>query len=204
MEQLIKAAEIFVKERFKEEVTGHDWLHMERVRRQSSLIWEKEKIGDPLYVDLVALLHDVDDRKLAYVDHALTLKDWLVMMDVQQDLISKLLTDTSNISFRKGNHSLLSPEALIVQDADRLDALGATGISRAFAYGAKNGQMICKEGDFTEQNQNGGTDSTVAHFYDKLLLLKDRMNTKTGREMAEQRHRFMRSFLCQFEKEWKE
>ena len=202
MDQLIKEAEMFVKERFKEEVTGHDWFHMERVRRQAYMIWDKERVGDPLYVDLVALLHDVDDSKVASAVHALTLEEWLEKMDVQKELMAKLLTDTSNISFRAGNRSLLSPEALIVQDADRLDALGAIGIARAFAYGAHSGQMICKQGDFREQNRSTG--STIEHFYDKLLLLKDLMNTKTGREMAEEKHQFMLSFLCQFKKEWKE
>ena len=204
MEQLIKEAEAFVKVRFKEEVTGHDWLHMERVRRISSLIWEKERVGDPLYIDLVALLHDVDDDKLASAEHTLTLKEWLVHMGVQQDLMLKLLTDTANISYRKGIRSLLSPEALIVQDADRLDAMGAIGIARAFAYGAKSGQMICHNGDLNGQMKDRDSGSTVAHFYDKLLVLKDLMNTKTGREMAEERHAFMQSFLCQFKKEWKE
>ena len=204
MEQLIKEAEDFVKVRFKEEVTGHDWLHMERVRKLSSLIWGKERAGDPLYIDLVALLHDVDDDKLASVEHTITLKEWLVHMGVQQDLMLKLLTDTANISYRKGIRSLLSPEALIVQDADRLDAMGAVGIARAFAYGAKSGQMICHKGDLNDQMRDKESDSTVAHFYDKLLVLKDLMNTKTGREMAEERHAFMQSFLCQFKKEWKE
>lgn len=201
LEDLIKQAEIFVKERFKEEETGHDWLHMERVRQQSFLIWEKEQMGDPLYMDLVALLHDVDDYKLASAERAPALKEWLVKMNVGEDLRAKLLTDTSNISFSKGNRQLLSPEALIVQDADRLDAIGAVGIARAFAYGAISGQMICKQGELKQQKGRG---STIAHFYDKLLVLKDIMNTKTGKEMAEERHAFMESFLCQFEKEWKE
>ena len=204
MEQLIKEAEAFVKDRFKEEVTGHDWLHMERVRKLSFLIWEHERAGDPLYIDLVALLHDVDDDKLASKEHTHTLKDWLINMGVQQDLMQNLLTDTANISYRKGVRSLLSPEALIVQDADRLDAMGAIGIARAFAYGAKSGQMICHKGDLNDRMRDKGSGSTVAHFYDKLLVLKDLMNTKTGREMAEERHEFMQAFLCQFKKEWKE
>ncbi len=192
-----------MSERFKEDVTGHDWLHMERVRRHSRKIWEKERMGNPLYMDLVALLHDVDDDKLALTANDLTLKDWLIMNKVPSDMVEKILTDTANISFRKGNRSLLSPEALIVQDADRLDAIGAIGIARAFAYGSKSGQLICRQGEWKEDRKKK-SGSTVAHFYDKLLVIKDLMNTDTGREMAEERHTFMQSYLCQFEKEWKE
>lgn len=192
-----------MKQRFKEEVTGHDWLHMERVRYHARYIWEKERTGDPLYIDLVALLHDVDDDKLASAEEDLTLKDWLTKKRVPSGLVGKLLKDTANISFRKGERSMLTVEAKIVQDADRLDAIGAIGIARAFAYGSKNGQLLCKQGDWKQETrQKSG--STVAHFYDKLLLIKDLMNTETGRKMAEERHAFLQSYLCQFEKEWKE
>ena len=199
MQTVIKAAELFVKERFLDDVTGHDWYHMERVRKLSLLIYQSERSGDPELIELIALLHDVSDSKLnrSKKEGESLLSKWLEANIKDTLLIQKLKRDVASISFKEGLKEGLSPEAAIVQDADRLDALGAIGIARAFAYGGAKGQPI-----YLPEKEAGP--STISHLYDKLLLLKDLMNTQTGKKMAEERHQFILLFVEKFKKEMME
>lgn len=190
--------------------TGHDWWHVYRVWKMAQRIGQAEK-ADLLVVDLAALLHDIADWKLHDGDSMLGPKiarDWLDSLDLGPGISEHVCHIIANISFKgaKVEPPTLSPEGKVVQDADRLDAMGAIGIARAFAYGGAKGQAIYDptvkptEHRTAEAYLKGGT--TINHFYEKLLLLKDRMNTATGRAMAEERHRFMEDYLRRFYEEW--
>ncbi|WP_225983583.1 MULTISPECIES: HD domain-containing protein [Bacillaceae] len=199
MREAIKAAEEFVKKRFINDTTGHDWQHMDRVRRLSLLIYQTEQTGDPELIELIALLHDLSDSKLNGTKKAgeAVLSEWLESNVKNEEIRGKIKRDVSSISFSEGLREGLSPEAAIVQDADRLDALGAIGIARAFAYGSHKGHPIYLPKD-------DSAPSTFTHFYDKLLLLKTLMNTRTGKRLAEERHQFILLFLEQFKKDMME
>ena len=199
LRKVIQAAEEFVKNRFFNDTTGHDWYHMDRVRKLALKIYQTERTGNPELIELIAILHDIPDFKLnnSKEEGEKLLSMWLESNLSESSMIEKIKKDIASISFREGIREGLSPEAAIVQDADRLDAIGAMGIARAFTYGGYKGQPIYITND-------QAATSTLAHFYDKLLLLKDLINTKTGKEMAEDRHRFMLLFLEQFKKEMME
>lgn len=199
MREAIKVAEEFVKKRFNTDATGHDWHHMNRVRKLSLLIYQREQTGDPELIELIALLHDLSDSKLNGTKNEgeAVLNVWLESHIENKAIIDKVKRDIDSISFREGLRDGLSPEAAIVQDADRLDALGAIGVARAFAYGGHKGQPIYISND-------EATPSTFTHFYDKLLLLKALMNTRTGKRLADERHQFILLFLEQFKKEMME
>jgi len=193
------------------ESTGHDWWHVVRVAGLAATIRETEG-GDPLRVELTALLHDVFDEKFYAGDAALALSgliDQLGMRPAFPDAVwDGIIFDILHLGFKGGfDRTPLSPEGQIVQDADRLDAMGAIGIARAFAYGAVKGQEIynpesgCVEICTPEEYRNVNR-STINHFYEKLLLLRDRMNTDTARKIAERRHRFMEEYLAEFFAEW--
>lgn len=198
--QVIAEAEKLVKSKYLEERTGHDWYHMNRVRNMALFLCEKEQLGDCFLVELMALLHDMRDTKLIKDQADLDfLKDWLIAQGLTEADTYQLIQDIDSISYSKGKHSHLSIEAAIVQDADRLDAIGAIGIARAFTYGSSISQMMyLPENEANIINES----STIQHFYDKLLLLKDSMNTNAAKELAEERHQFMLTFLQQFMKEW--
>ena len=193
---MIKCAIEFAKEIFEGDGSGHDLDHTLRVYRMAMRIAEKEG-ADRLTVGLAALLHDVDDRKLS--PETYEGKDravgFLRSHGADEQMIAGIVGIISQISFSAGNGRPDTLEGCCVQDADRLDAIGAIGIGRAFAFGGSRGRrMHDPEGvDLT---------TTVQHFYDKLLLLKDRMNTETGKKLAEERDAFMRTFLEQFYDEW--
>lgn len=202
-------AEVYVRELMADDISGHDWWHILRVKTLALKIAEKEG-GDKFIIGLAALLHDVDDWKLEKGGAKTGLaKGWLQTLPLQNSQVEKILKVIDEVSF-KGNFvadRATSVEAKIVQDADRLDAIGAIGIARAFAYGGSKARQIYdpfqKPGEFhtfEEYKSNRGT--TVNHFYEKLLLLKDRMNTPTAKTMAEGRHLFMEKFLQYFFKEW--
>ena len=199
LRKVIQAAEEFVKNKYSNDTTGHDWYHMDRVRKLSLKIFQAEQTGDPQLIELIAILHDIPDSKLnnSKEEGENLLSMWLESNLRETTMIEKIKNDIASISFREGKREGLSPEAAIVQDADRLDAIGAMGIARAFTYGGHKGQPI-----YITNDQSAT--STLAHFYDKLLLLKDLINTKTGKEMAEDRHYFMLLFLEQFKKEMME
>ena len=201
----------FVKEKLEGAEAGHDWFHIERVWKLSKKIAEKEG-GNLEVIELSALLHDIADPKFHNGDETLALKisqNFLEEIHVEGELIEQVLFVIKNISFKNRaeapeNHPL---ELQIVQDADRLDAIGAIGIARTFNFGGfKNNLMYHPEikpnlgMNKEEYKKSNGT--TINHFYEKLLLLKDLMNTETAKKIASERHDFMLQFLDEFYKEW--
>lgn len=193
------------------EGSGHDWWHIERVWRMAKRIGQAES-ADLLVVELAALLHDIADWKAHGGDFTIGPKmamAWLESLDLDSSIIQQVGQIIADISFKgaKVEQPTLSLEGKVVQDADRLDAMGAIGIARAFAYGGAKGRVIYDPNCRSVQHdsvdaylRNDGT--TINHFYEKLLLLKDRMNTPTGKAMAEGRHQFMEDYLRQFYEEW--
>lgn len=190
--------------------TGHDWWHVYRVWNMVRRIGQAEK-ADLLIVELAALLHDIADWKLHEGDSSVgpkVAKDWLDSLDVDPSISEHVCQIIANISFKGAavEQPPLSLEGQVVQDADRLDAMGAIGIARAFAYGGAKGRAIYDpvvrptEHRTAEAYLKGGT--TINHFYEKLLLLKDRMNTATGKALAQERHQFMEEYLRRFGEEW--
>jgi uncharacterized protein len=199
---IIGEIEEFAKTSIIEFDSGHDWWHLNRVRNLALLIQHSENKGDRYIIEIAALLHDVDDRKFRKAGGSgaeKIIKDLLNMHSVEDGIIKEVVTINKYISFSSGNNNTTkSFEFEIVQDADRLDAIGAIGIARAFNYGGfKNNAIYIPDVD-----GQGLKSSTVAHFYDKLLLLKDMMNTATARKMAQERHNFLERFLKEFYKEW--
>lgn len=186
----------FVKKEFLGEGTGHDYFHLKRVVENALKIGKAEN-ADLFLVELSAWLHDVGDYKLHDgVDRSEELvKEFLLTQNLSGELIDKVNEIISQVSFSKGN-SVTSLEAKVVQDADRLDAIGAIGIARAFAFGGSRGRELW--------NPDQPESTTVQHFYDKLLKLKDLMNTETAKVIAEKRHRFLEEFLDQFYEEWEQ
>ena len=190
--------------------TGHDWWHVYRVWKMAKRIGHTEQ-ADPLIVDLAALLHDIADWKLHEGDSSVgpaRAKQWLDGLDLEPGIVDNICRIIANISFKGAavEQQSLSLEGQVVQDADRLDAMGAIGIARTFAYGGAKGRPIHDPAikptnhSTPEAYLKGGT--SVNHFYEKLLLLKDRMNTATGRAMAQERHEFMEDYLRRFFEEW--
>ena len=199
-DELIKTTEEFVKQNLKGFDSGHDWWHIDRVRRIALFINEQEVIADPFIVELAALLHDMVDSKFAGDDFEQGYAMIGVFMDNSglSEIKQHVIEVIRNVSFSNKNPSgnLTDPVLLIIQDADRLDAMGAIGIARAFNYGGfRNNTIYNPE---TELN----TSSTIGHFYEKLLVLKYRMNTLTAKRLAVERHDFLEVFLKQFYKEW--
>ena len=201
----------FVKEKLEGAEAGHDWFHIERVWKLSKKIAEKEG-GNLEVIELSALLHDIADPKFHNGDETLALKiskDFLEEIHVEGELIEQVLFVIKNISFKNRAEAPENPplELQIVQDADRLDAIGAIGIARTFNFGGfKNNLMYHPEikpnlgMNKEEYKKSNGT--TINHFYEKLLLLKDLINTKTAKKIASERHNFMLQFLDEFYKEW--
>ena len=204
----------FVKETLKEAEGGHDWFHIQRVYSNAEQIAQGEDV-DLLVVSLGALLHDIADAKFHNGDESVgprIAKRFLDALGVGQDTIAHVVNIINNISFKNslsndGQPKFDSKELQIVQDADRLDTMGAIGIARAFNYGGfKNREMynpdIAPNLNLTKEEYKTSKAPTINHFYEKLLLLKDQMNTATGKKMAEERHAYMLGFLKQFYKEW--
>lgn len=201
----------FVKEKLEGAEAGHDWFHIERVWKLSKKIAEKEG-GNLEVIELSALLHDIADPKFHNGDETLALKisqNFLEEIHVNAELIEQVLFVIKNISFKNRAEAPENPplELQIVQDADRLDAIGAIGIARTFNFGGfKNNLMYHPEikpnlgMNKEEYKKSNGT--TINHFYEKLLLLKDLMNTETAKKIASERHNFMLQFLDEFYKEW--
>ncbi|MFE8695784.1 HD domain-containing protein [Cytobacillus sp. FJAT-53684] len=208
--EIIVRTESFVKEVLGEDSTGHDWYHIERVRKNALYIAEKENTGDRFIIEMAALLHDIPDEKLNETKEAgeKKLMDFLESFVLEKNVQEKIIEIIGSISYKGGKKTeLMSVEAKIVQDADRLDAIGAIGIGRTFAYGGKKGHLLFDPAikvreEMTEKEYRTGKSSTIHHFYEKLLKLKDLLNTDTAREMASKRHQFMEQFLEQFYNEW--
>ena len=201
----------FVKKTLEGAEGGHDWFHIERVFNNSKLIAKGEK-SDLEIVELGALLHDIADSKFHNGDETVGPKvasDFLRSQGASEEVIDHVIKIIENISFKGGNEEqkFTSIELDIVQDADRLDAIGAIGIARCFNYGGFKGRALYDPEIEPKLNMNkdeykASNAPTINHFYEKLLLLKDRMNTGTGRRIAADRHAFMVKYLDQFYKEW--
>jgi len=208
---LIDNTILFVKQKLENAEAGHDWFHMERVYKNALLIAEGETC-DLMIVKLGALLHDIADSKFNDGDETVgpkVAREFLESQNASEETIEHVLNIIENISFKGGNFEkkFTSKELEIVQDADRLDAIGAIGIARTFNYGGfKNRQLynptIAPKLNMTKEEYKKSEAPTLNHFYEKLLLLKDKMNTETGKRIAQERHKFMELFLSQFYAEW--
>ncbi len=197
----------------QKEGSGHDWWHVYRVWKLSQKIAKEEKGADLTVVQLGALLHDIADWKFNKGDERAgkrVARKWLENIGAGPETINKVCYIVRNVSFKGAGvkDKMKSKEGKIVQDADRLDALGAIGIARTFMYGGYKRRLIYdpeykpeKHRTFAEYKSSNST--TINHFYEKLLLLKDRMNTRTGKRMAVERDAFMREYLKRFFSEWK-
>ncbi len=203
----------FVKKELQNAEGGHDWFHIERVFKNTLLIAKDEKV-DVFIVSLAALLHDIADAKFNNGDESVGPKlafNFLKTQQVNTATINHVVNIIKHISFKnsfdKNEKKFTSKELEVVQDADRLDAIGAIGIARCFNYGGfKNRALynpdILPNLTMTKEAYKKSTAPTINHFYEKLLLIKDKMNTKTGYKIAEKRHVFMETFLSQFYNEW--
>jgi len=192
--QIVAAVQQIIHQKFSGEGTGHDYFHIERVVKNALHIARKEN-ADLFLTELSAWLHDVGDYKLnGGVDKSEEqITEILNTLGVSQKTIHAVINIVSQVSFSKGKMAE-SIEAKIVQDADRLDALGAIGLARTFAFGGSRHREI--------YNPANPAETSIQHFYDKLLTLKNRMNTAWGKAMAEERHAYLENFLDQFYKEW--
>ncbi|WP_213521346.1 HD domain-containing protein [Nonlabens sp.] len=210
-QQIIDQTVQFVKTQLQNAEGGHDWFHIERVWKNAKLIAQDEKC-DRGIVELGALLHDIADSKFHDGDETVgprVAKEFLESLEVPKDVMEHVANIIKYISYKGGHQSkdFSSIELHIVQDADRLDAIGAIGIARTFNYGGFKNRAIYDPNipadlDMTSAQYKKSTAPTINHFYEKLLLLKDLMNTETGRKVAQQRHDYMQSFLDQFYAEW--
>lgn len=211
MQEHIKKTIEFVKKTLENAEAGHDWFHIERVFKNALTINQVEK-GNELTVIFAALLHDIADPKFNNGDEELgpnIAETFLKSIAVDEAIIAHVKLIIQNMSFKNSfdGNAFTSKEMQIVQDADRLDAIGAIGIARAFTYGGYKNRVlydpeIKPEQHLTKDTYKNTTAPTINHFYEKLLLLKDMMNTQTGKEIALQRHNFMLQYLEQFYKEW--
>jgi uncharacterized protein len=206
----LKQTEEYIRKMFAEEATGHDWWHIYRVRNLAVLI-SKSEGGNRFLIEMAALLHDLDDWKINRSNSQPLTESFLKNIQVERNEIIKIMEIIDQVSFKGAGTETAtnSIEAAIVQDADRLDAIGAIGIARTFAFGGIKERPIYSpdiepvlQADFENYKKNNGP--TINHFYEKLLLLKNRLNTTTAIEMAKKRHIFMERFLEQFFNEWSE
>ena len=211
--QLIQNTIAFVKEELNDAEGGHDWFHIQRVFNTSKLLLQHEE-GDSLVVQLAALLHDIADPKFHNGNEQIgpqTARDFLETQQVSHETTAHVVNIIRHMSFKNSleqdGETFTSKEMDIVQDADRLDAIGAIGIARAFNYGGfKNRELynpkVPPNLNMTKEEYKKSKAPTINHFYEKLLLLKDGMRTPTGKKLAEKRHQFMLDYLEQFYKEW--
>ena len=189
LEHAIEAAKEYIEPLFAGNSGGHGADHTLRVYRNAMAIAEGE-ICDPSIVALAALLHDADDHKLFQTENNANARAFLKEQGVPEEMAERICEAVNSVSFsRNRSRRPETIEGKIVQDADRLDAIGAIGIARTFAYGGEHGRSL---------------DESIAHFHEKLLLLKDGMNTETGKSLAEERHAFLLVFLSEYQKELKE
>ncbi|GAL00216.1 HD domain-containing protein [Nonlabens ulvanivorans] len=202
----------FVKEQLSNAEGGHDWFHIERVWKNAKLIAASEENADLFIIELGALLHDIADSKFHDGDDTIgpqVARKFLEEQNLSEDVILHVENIIKYISFKGGHQEqkFKSKELDIIQDADRLDALGAIGIARTFNYGGFKNRTIYNPDikpdlNMTVEQYKKSTAPTLNHFYEKLLLLKDRMNTSTGKQLAQERHDYMEGFLNQFYAEW--
>jgi len=221
IKEIIDQTENFVKETLSKDSTGHDWWHVHRVINLAKRI-AKEESADIFIVEMSALLHDIGDYKFFNGDEkagSVLVRNWLSSLDIPASIVDKIAEISSQISFlytlpdekvvAKKNSSITPcKELMIVTDADRLDAMGAIGIARAFTYGGNFKRSIydpaIKTIKFVSKEEYKTTTApSINHFYEKLLKLKNMMYTKLGRKIAKRRHRFLKLYLKEFFKEWK-
>jgi uncharacterized protein len=210
-ENIVNKTILFVKEKLENAEGGHDWFHIERVYKNALSIAENE-VCDDTVVKLAALLHDIADSKFHNGDETVgpeIAREFLLSNEVEEATIQHIIKIIENVSFKGGNtqKEFSSIELDIVQDADRLDAIGAIGIARTFNYGGfKNRPLynpnIAPNLHMSKEEYKKSEAPTLNHFYEKLLLLKDKMNTETGKKIAQERHLYMEGFLSQFYAEW--
>ena len=207
-EGLIERALTYVRDKFENEFSGHDFFHTLRVFRMATRIAECEG-ADVTVVQLSALLHDVDDRKISpdtYESQA-NARNFLLSNGIDADMTEQICGMIREISFGANTLSPATLEGQCVQDADRLDAIGAIGIARAFAYGGSHRRLmhhpdIAPKTDMTEAEYRKSNSTTINHFYEKLFLLTDMMSTDTAKRIAKQREQYMRDFIDEFMAEW--
>lgn len=208
--EIIQKTAGFIACEFASEGSGHDWFHVDRVRRLALRIGDIEG-SDPFVTEMAALLHDLDDWKMTGSESHFPekAKKWLSDLKLGEEVSFRILNVIEAVSYKGAGVKtpVITVEAAVVQDADRLDAIGAIGIARTFAYGGHRNRLIydpavtpVMHGDFKSYKKS--TAPTINHFFEKLLLLKDRMNTNSAKSIADQRHRFMENYLKQFFDEW--
>lgn len=210
-EAVIQETVSFVKKSLVNAESGHNWWHIHRVWKLSKHIAKTENVN-LFIVELGALLHDIADSKFYNGDEEIgprRAREFLNSLDMEEKIIVHVENIIANISFKSGGHiqKFKSPELDVIQDADRLDAMGAIGIARAFNYGGYKNRNIYNPDikpnfNMTKEEYRTNTSSTINHFYEKLFLLKDRINTETAKEMAGKRHKFIELFLQEFFEEW--
>ncbi|EED2405086.1 HD domain-containing protein [Listeria monocytogenes] len=197
-EEIIRAAQKWMQSHFEKETTGHDWEHIKRVWHLSKQIQAVEG-GDKFTIELAALFHDYNDSKLTEDPLQATeiITTWLREKEIPEDVISKIIRIIQAVSFKNGKNPIQAStiEEKIVQDADRLDAIGAIGIARTFTYGGAHNREIA--------NHNHPENTTLQHFYDKLLLIQDQLKTTTAQEIAIEKQKVMQDFIHALEKELK-
>ncbi|MCD6557050.1 MAG: HD domain-containing protein [Bacteroidales bacterium] len=209
--ELINKTISFVKETLHDADSSHDWFHIYRVRKNTQLILKTED-ANPFICELTALLHDIADHKFHGGDETVGPKKariFLTSLNIDNEIIDEIVKIIEHISFLGGHKKsdYFSQELAVVQDADRLDAMGAIGIAGTFAYGAYKKREIYNPEikpnlNMSKEEYKNSTAPTINHFYEKLLLLKDKMNTETGKILAQKRHDFMKQYLSQFYSEW--
>lgn len=203
---IIENVKKFVESKLNDEITGHDYWHAIRVFKLARAINKKEG-GDEFIISVAALIHDLADRK---IDDKLSfeqLEDILKQFDIDKEIAKKIIYIVKYVSFSSKQPRMKTLELKIVQDADKLDALGAIGIARTFAYGGKDNRKIYDPAvrprkRMSKKKYKEQKGHSINHLYEKLLKLKFLMNTKTGRGIAEKRHKFLENYLKQFHKEW--
>ena len=207
---MITQVENLVKIEMDKDASGHDWYHVDRVRKMALFLSEKEGIGYSRMIELAALLHDISDSKFnkSKQEGKEKLDGFLNCLSIDRKEKDHIIAIIATVGFKGGNGDPpKSIEARIVQDADRLDAIGALGIARTFAYGGHAGSPIYDptlpvRENMTEEEYRKNNASSIHHFYEKLLKIKDLLHTDSARKMAEERHLFMKNFLQEFYKEW--
>ncbi|PYZ95236.1 phosphohydrolase [Salipaludibacillus keqinensis] len=209
MTDMIRKAENWVMQLFEGDSTGHDWYHTDRVRKNALKIAEEEG-ADPFICELAALLHDAGDDKFhpSEEEGRNFVLNWLSQQDLSMKRVHQVMSVMDTVSFKGGHNSPpASLEGMVVQDADRLDAIGAIGVARCFMFAGHKGDAMYLPSeqpreDMTKEEYRLGASTAINHFYEKLLTLSSQMKTSTGREMAQRRHAYLEHFLEQFYEEW--
>lgn len=209
--KLIEQTAVFVRSELENEASGHDWWHIARVTKMAKFIAEKEG-ADVFICELAALLHDIADEKLnpdgGEAAGLKKVREWLITQKASEETINDVIEIISTMSFKGGNRPpMRTIEGMVVQDADRLDALGAIGTARTFAYAGAHGDLMYDpelrpREQMTKKEYRHGKSTAINHFYEKLLKLKNLMNTETARQLAAKRHELMEQFLNDFYEEW--